>query len=306
VHAAVFGEAFGPGVVVEGRPAPPPGGAPDVAATPVSPEYFQVFRIPLLRGRAFTAADRSGTSLVLIVNQAFAGEFFPGQNAIGKHVRFGSVRLSPWREIVGIAGNTRNQALERPDVPRIYVPYPQMPDSLLLVLRSGLPPASLAADSKRLVQGIDPDQPIADVGMMEEIIHGALAEQRTNMLLMGIFAGLALMLASVGIFGVIAYLVSRRSHEIGIRLALGAQRGDVLGLVFVHAMRLTATGIGLGLGGALLGTRVLHTLLYETKPYDPATLTAVAALFVVVAMAAVYWPARQASRLDPVVTLRHE
>jgi ABC-type antimicrobial peptide transport system permease subunit len=164
----------------------------------------------------------------------------------------------------------------------------------------------LTAEAKRVIQAIDPDQPVADIATMEERIRTALAEQRTNMILMGVFAGLALTLAAVGIFGVIAYLVNRRSHEIGIRLALGARRSDVLGLVFGQAIRLTAAGIGFGLGGALLGTRMLRNLLYETKPYDPATMGASAAVFAIIALAAVYWPARQASRLDPVVTLRHE
>jgi putative ABC transport system permease protein len=189
----------------------------------------------------------------------------------------------------------------------MYVPYAQMPEAdMLLILRSALPLAALTTEAKRVIQGLDPDQPVADIATMEERVHTALAEQRTNMVLMGIFAGLALTLAAIGIFGAIAYLVSRRSHEIGIRLALGAQRRDVLGLVFGHAMRLTVAGIGLGLGGALVGTRVLRNLLYQTQAYDPVTLAAVAALFAVVAMGAVYWPARQAARLDPVVTLRHE
>jgi len=305
-QAAVWGAGSLLGVVIEGRPAPPPGGAPDVAATPVSPEYFPVFRIPLLRGRSFGAADRSGAPLVLIVNQAFADEFFPGQDALGQHVRFGSVRQSPWREIVGIAGNVRRQALEKPDVPHLYVPYPQMPDSLSLVLRSNLAPAALATDARRVVQGIDPDQPVADVATMESIIHEALGGQRASMILMGALAGLALTLAAVGIFGVIAYLVSRRAHEIGIRLALGARPADVCKLVLGHAMILTTAGIGAGLGGALVATRALRNLLHGTQANDPVALAAAVALFFAVAIAACYVPVRRASRLDPAVTLHHE
>jgi putative ABC transport system permease protein len=303
----LIGSREGIGTVVDGRPLPPIGGAPTISTTTVSPDYFQTLRIPLLRGRMFTGADRSGAPLVLIVNQAFADQFFPGEEALGKRLRFSGVRPGPPREIVGIVGNVRQQGLQKAGLPNMYVPFGQMADpEALLILRSSLPPAGLTAEAKRVIQGIDPDQPVADIATMEERVHTALAEQRTNMILMGIFAGLALTLAGVGIFGVIAYLVSRRSHEIGIRLALGAQQSDVLGLVFRQAIKLTAVGIGVGLGGALLGTRMLRNLLYETKPYDPATMAAAAALFAIIALAAVYWPARQASRLDPVVTLRHE
>ena len=303
----LIGSRDGIGTVVDGRPLPPIGGAPTISTTSVSPDYFRTLRIPLLRGRTFTGADRFGSPLVLMVNQAFAEQFFPGEDALGKRLRFSGVRPGPPREIVGIVANVRQQGLQKGDLANMYVPFGQMPGpEALLILRSRLAAAGLTAEAKRVIQAIDPDQPVADIATMEERIRTALAEQRTNMILMGVFAGLALTLAAVGIFGVIAYLVNRRSHEIGIRLALGARRSDVLGLVFGQAIRLTAAGIGFGLGGALLGTRMLRNLLYETKPYDPATMGASAALFAIIALAAVYWPARQASRLDPVVTLRHE
>lgn len=303
----LLGSSAALGTVVDGRPLPPIGGAPTIPLAPVSPDYFRTLRMPVLRGRAFTEADRCCDSRVIIVNQAFADTFFPGEEALGKYLRFSGVHPGPRHEIVGIVANMRPQGLSQGDSPYMYVPYEQMPEGeMLLILRSALSPAALTAEVRRVIQGIDPDQPVADIATMEERIYSALAEQRTNMILMGIFAGLALSLAAIGIFGVIAYLVSRRSHEIGIRLALGAQRWDVLGLVFGHAMRLTVAGIGLGLGGALVGTRVLRNLLYQTRAYDPVTLAAVAALFALVAMGSVYGPARQAARLDPAVTLRHE
>ncbi|MBV9745708.1 MAG: ABC transporter permease [Acidobacteriia bacterium] len=303
----LVGSSAGVGTVVDGRPLPPIGGAPTVALAPVSPDYFRTLRMPVLRGRVFTEADRCCDSRIIVINQAFADTFFPGEDALGKYLRFSGVHPGPRHEIVGIVASTRPHGLSEVDSPYMYVPYGQMPEAdMLLILRSALPPAPLTAEAKHVIQSLDPDQPVADIATMEERIHTALAEQRTNMVLMGIFAGLALTLAAIGIFGVIAYLVSRRSHEIGIRLALGAQRADILGLVYGQAMRLTVAGIGLGLGGALVGTRVLRNLLYQTQAYDPVTLAAVAALFAVVAMGAVYWPARQAARLDPVVTLRHE
>jgi putative ABC transport system permease protein len=303
----LIGSPGGTGVVVDGRPLPPIGGAPTIAITPVSPEYFETLRIPLMRGRAFSPADRYGAPLVLIVNEAFAKEFFPGEEVLGSRLRFSGVRPGPPREIVGVVGNVRQEGLQKADLPVIYAPFLQIPNSeMLLILRSGLPGEALTAEARRIIQRLDPDQPVADVASMDERINGALGAQRANMILMAIFAGLALSLAASGIFGVVAYLVTRRSHEMGIRLALGAQPADVLKLVFQQGMRWAVAGISLGIVGALLGTRAIRNLLYETSAHDPLTLVIVSGIFGLIAMAACYLPARQASRIDPVITLRQE
>ncbi len=303
----LIGSPGGTGVVVDGRPLPPIGGAPVIPTTPVSPDYFHTLRIPLVRGRAFTPSDRYGTPLVLIVNEAFASEFFPGEEVLGRRLRFSGVRPGPPREIVGVVGNVRQEGLQKADVPIMYAPFLQIPNSeMLLILRSGLPPEALTADARRIIQRLDPDQPVADVASMDERINGALGAQRANVILMAIFAGLALSLATSGIFGVVAYLVTRRSHEMGIRLALGAQPADVLKLVFQQGMRWAIAGIGLGIAGALLGARSIRNLLYETSAHDPLTLVIVSGIFGFIATAACYLPARHASRIDPVITLRQE
>jgi len=295
------------GTWVEGRPAPPPGGRPSIPLAGVSLDYFETLRIPLRRGRAFSEADREGSPLVVIVNQAFADQFFPGEDALGKNITFGP--SNDLNQIVGIVGNVRQEGLRIAASPSIYIPYRQAqfqePDTLL-ILRSSLPRASLSTAATGAIRAIDPDVPVYDVATMHERLSEALSTQRADMTLMGVFAALALLLAAIGIFGLIAYMVNRRSLEIGIRMALGAQHRDVLKMVLGHGMILALAGIVIGLGGALAATRALRTLLFEISPGDPWTLAASAILFAVVATAACYIPARRAVRVDPMTTLRHD
>jgi putative ABC transport system permease protein len=295
------------GTWFEGRAAPPPGGRPSISLAGVSSGYFQALRIPLRQGRAFNDADGEDTSRVVIVNQAFADQFFPGQDAIGKNITFAAG--NDLNEIVGIAGNVRQQGLRTEASPTMYVPYrqSQFPETeMLLILRSGLPPAGLSAAAVSAVRSIDPDVPVYDVATMRDRLAEALSTQRANTALMGVFAAVALLLAAIGIFGVIAYMVSRRSLEIGIRMALGAQHQDVMKMVLGHGMILALRGITIGLIGALAATRALRSLLFETSPSDPWTLTAAAGLFAGVAAAACYIPARRAVSVDPMTTLRHD
>jgi putative ABC transport system permease protein len=295
------------GTWFEGRPAPPPGGRPSIPVASASSSYFETLGIPLLRGRAFTAADRERSPRVVIINQAFADQFFSSQEALGKNVILGGG--NDLNEIVGISGNVRQQGLRIAASPTIYIPYRQaqfQEPGMLLILRSGLPPSAVAAAATSVIRSIDPDVPVYDVATMQDRLSDALSTQRANMALMGLFAALALLLAAIGIFGVIAYMVSRRSLEIGIRMALGAQHRDVWKIVLGHGMTLALIGIAIGLGGALAATRALRTLLFEISPSDPWTLAAAALLFAAVAAAACYVPARRAIRVDPMTTLRHE
>jgi predicted permease len=291
------------GVAIEGQPPPPPGGRPSIPMTSVSPDYFRALGISLVRGRAITDADRENSPPVVVVNQAFASRFFPGRHAIGERVSLGR---GPSHQIVGIVGNMRQQRLRVLDEPRIYVSYRQFGDpEQMLILKSSTPRA-LAADATKMVHAVDPTVPVDDVATMDERVAESLSSDRTNMLLMGIFAALGLVQAAVGIFSVIAYMVGRRSHEIAIRMALGAQPREAFGPVFRQGMVLTVAGVGVGLVGSIVATRALRQLLYSVTPGDPLTLSAVVALLSMVAMMACYIPARRAARLDPVVTLRHQ
>jgi putative ABC transport system permease protein len=292
------------GTWFEGRSAPPPGGRPSIPIASVSSGYFETLGIPLRRGRAFIDADGESTARVVIVNQAFADQFFPGQDPLGKNITFGAGDL---HQIVAIAGNVRQQGLRAESAPTMYVPYHQFPETeIFLILRSSLARAPLSTAATSVIRAMDPDIPPYDVATMRDRLAEALSTQRANMMLMGLFAALALLLAAIGIFGVIAYMVNRRSLEIGIRMALGAQHNDVLRMVMGHGMILTLAGIAIGLGGALAATRALRTLLFEISPSDPWTLAAAAVLFAGVAAAACYIPARRAVRVDPMTTLRHD
>jgi len=301
----LIGTRSGVGTWFEGRPAPPPGGRPTIPMAGVSSDYFETLRIPLLRGRAFTGADRESSSRVVVINQAFADQFFPGQEPVGKNITQG-VRNDP-KEIVGIVGNVRQAGLRLATEPAIYAPYGQFTEpEAFLILRSSLPRTALSAAASGVIRSLDPDLPAYDVATMQDRLAEALSTQRANMALMGIFAALALLLAAIGIFGVIAYMVNTRSLEIGIRMALGAQRMDVLKMVLGHGMILALAGIAIGLAGALAVTRGMRTLLFEVSPSDPWTLAASAILFAGVAAAACYIPARRAVRVDPMTTLRHD
>jgi putative ABC transport system permease protein len=305
----LIGSSEGVGAVVDDRPAPPPGGAPVVPLTPISPEYFGTVGIPVLRGRLFAGEDREGAPPVVIVNQAFAREFFPGKEAIGNHLKFGSVSRGPWYEIVGIVGNVRQGHLRQADPPNIYVPYRQHPDpngNMLLVLkgaRRGLPSI---LESSKLVYALDPDQPVDDIATMDMRLAGAISTDRANMTLMGIFAAVALALAAIGIFGVIAYFVGQRAHEIGVRMALGAQPADILWMVLRPGAAMTITGIAIGLLSAFVCTRVLRSLLFGISTTDLTTLVVVSTFFLSIAMVACYIPASRAARLDPNEVLRCE
>ena len=292
------------GISFQDRPEPPRGGRPSLPVAFISPDYFRALGIPVLRGRIFTDADREHAPLVAIVNQAFADKYFPGENPLGKRIEFGS-REGRWREIVGIVGNVREQG-RRPVDP--FVLYGPLPDSLeyetFLILKSTVQPQQLAPAAAVAVHSVDPNEPVFDVASMEDRLGDSLSGPRSTMTLMSLFAGLALLLAIVGVFGVTAYLVNRRRHEIGIRMALGATQAQVLRMVLGRGMLLVGTGIVLGIAGSLALTRTLALLVEGLRAGDPATLGVVALVFSLIAATACLIPARWAARVDPAVALR--
>jgi predicted permease len=297
----LIGSGGAAGVSFEGRAQPPVGGRPSLPVSGVSPDYFQTLQVPLLRGRMFTDSDREPA---VIVNRAFAEEFYPGENALGKRIRFGS---SPdWNEIIGIVGNVKQQGRRPADPFMIYAPFREsFEPETYLILKGSLPFSALVASATRAVHDADPNQPVFDVATMEDRLRDSLSAQRANMTLMGVFAALALILATVGIFGVIAYFVNSRLHEIAIRMALGASRTDVTRLVLSHGVKLACAGIATGIGGALILTRTLGSLLEGIRANDAVSYVAASLLFVVVAALACSIPARKASRVDPMAALRH-
>jgi putative ABC transport system permease protein len=236
-----------------------------------------------------------------------ARRFWPGQNPIGR--RFRTSTKFPWRTIVGIVGDVKYDGLGTAAIPEMYFSYRQAlwpQHAMTVVLRTSGDPANLAAAARREVLAIDPDLPIYDVRTMEDLVYRSLAGPHFNMLLLEIFAGFALVLAAVGIYGVIRYSVSQRTHELGLRMAVGAQARDITGLVLREAMIVTSIGLAVGLVAALIGTRVLSTLLFGVGPTDPYVFVGVSALLTAVALLASYVPARSAARVDPINALRCE
>lgn len=294
------------GTDIEGQPEMPPGLRPDIPCDTVSTEYFQALGIPLMAGRGFNQQDRTSAAPVAIVNQAFAREFFSRQNPIGKHV---GRRSTPgvWREIIGVVGNVRQLGPSQEESPEIYIPYQQEPNvDVNLVLRTATRPLALVAPVKDAVQAVDPAQPVYDIATMDQRLSESMAPQRFNAFLVGVFALAALGLAGVGIFGVLAYSVARRTSEIGVRMALGASRAQVMRLVVGEGLRLCGLGVLLGLGGSVPLARLLRGVLFGVGPSDPITLTAASAALVLVVVLACYIPARRALSVDPMSALRHE
>ena len=299
---------LGPGsnFAVAGRPAPPPNERPTALLRTASPAYFRAMGVPLLAGREFRASDTLQAPPVVIVSQALARRFWPGQSPLGARLVVDNLR-GRVAEIVGVVGDVKPENLEGDDWPTIYNPYAQEPaPTMTVTVRTGPPPLSLAAAVQREIHRLDPEQPLADLRAMDDVLGGAIAGPRFNAALLGIFASIAFALAAVGVYGVISYDVSRRTNEIGIRAALGARPGDVLKLILGQGARLAAYGIALGLAAAFALTRLMANLLYGIKPTDAWTFAAMSLLLGAVALAASYLPSRRAMALDPVAALRHE
>ncbi|HEV2129635.1 MAG TPA: ABC transporter permease, partial [Longimicrobiaceae bacterium] len=294
---------------IEGREPAQPGEGPVAETRPATPEYFRAMGIPLLRGRGFSEQDRAGAPQVVVISQETARRFFPGEDPIGQRLTLSWTRDSVpvGGEIVGVVGDVRHYGMEREVDPTVYVPHAQTSvNAMSLVVRTSVPPMSLVPAVKREVEALDPNLPLQQVRPLEELVSESVSQPRFYMLLLSIFAGVALLLASIGIFGVISYSVTRRTREIGVRIALGADPKRVVQLVVGGAIGLAALGVGLGLLGALAGTRLLSGLLFGVEPTDPVTFAVVSTLLMGVAVLASYLPARRATRVDPMVALRAE
>jgi len=298
-------------VVIDGRPTPAVGAEPEVQTLSVMGDYFGVMQIPIRGGRDFRAMDREGQPRVAIVNEAFVRQLLPGQNPIGTRIDWTrSNEPHEWMTIIGIASDVKHSGLNQPVDPAVYAPFSQNDEAwrkwMTLVIRTRVPVAGLVKDVKKQVWSLDSQIPVSGIQSMEDLLAVSIAQQRFNMLLLGIFAALAVALAGVGIYGMVAYRVNQRTHEIGVYIALGAQHRDVLQLVMKDGVKLGLLGIVLGLAGAIALTRVMVSLLFEVKPTDPATLIGVALLLAAVAMLACYIPARRALSIHPMTALRCE
>jgi predicted permease len=272
-----------------------------------SPEFFRSLGIPLLAGRDFTDQDGREKELVIIVNQALARRHFQGQSAVGQRISLNNEVAT----IIGVVGDVRQAGLDREPLAEIHLPYNhfrfgQWIDDVTLVVKTHVAPTSVTAALRDTVRSVDADQPLYQVLTMEEVIGGSVAARRLNLMLLGTFALIALVLATAGLYGVISYLVAQRTREIGIRVALGARTRDVVWLVMRQGGRLTAVGIAVGIAGALGLSRIMESLLYGVSPRDPLTLGALAALLGGVALMATWLPARRAARVDPVIAIKSE
>ncbi|HEX8139230.1 MAG TPA: ABC transporter permease [Pyrinomonadaceae bacterium] len=283
---------------------------PGVNYRSVSPDYFRAVNVPVLKGRSFDERDREKSPLVVIVNEALARRDFPGEEPIGKRLNFGATDKDGqpvWFEIVGVVADVRSLELNSEPTPEIYTSYLQDPfASMSYVVRSQVEPQSLVSAVREAVRQVDKSQPVAEVREMEQIVSQAAAGPRFNSLLLGLFASLAVVLAAAGIYGVMSYAVTQRTHEIGVRMALGAQTSDVLRLIVGQGMRLTLVGLALGLVCAFALTRVMVTLLYGVTATDLSTFAGGTLLLVIVALVACYLPARRAIKVDPMIALRYE
>lgn len=277
-----------------------------VSVTAISPGYFHLMGVRLLSGRTFGEADLADSQGVVVLNQRLARMIFGDRNPLRQHISFGPPP-APWSEVVGIVADMREDTLEREPAPELFVPYTQHPSFVMsFLLRTNSNPEMLAAAVRSAVVSIEKNQPVSEILAMDEVVANAVAPRRFRALLLGLFAALALLLALIGIYGVIAYYCSQRTSEFGIRVALGAGRGDILKLILRQGFVITATGVGVGVIGAFGLTRFLSSLLYDVKPTDPFTFVVVSVVLVIVAVLASYIPARRATRVDPMVALRYE
>jgi len=308
-NAAPYGDAMQVGFNIEGHTATISDQGLQAGFQIVSADYFRVLGMQLLKGRGFSNTDVEGRPGVAIVNQSFARQFFPNEDPIGKriHIAWGGDPPPPqWEQIVGIVRDVRDVALSGEPWPEMYVSYFQFYGGTNLLVRTESNPTRSAATIRDQIWAVDKDQPVADTTTLDKAISASVAEDRFRTVLLSAFAGLALLLAIVGVYGVVTFTVNQRTHEIGIRMALGAEKSDVLKLVVGQGFRLTLIGVTIGIAGALGLTRFLSSLLYEVKPTDPLTFFVVFLILTGVALLASYIPARRATKVDPMAALRCE
>jgi len=307
------GMAFDISFEVLGRPPVPPQDQPSMQIRVATPSYFSTIGIPVKRGRAFTEADRANSKQVVLITESAARQYFPNEDPIGKSIRLGwgkrvkGQRLRGGGEIVGIVGDVKEEGLASADAPQLYMSMRQWPvQSMAVVVRTATSPMSLADAVREQVREVDPALPVSRMRPLDEIVSRSISQPRFYLMVLTVFAAVALVLAAVGIFGVLSYAVAQRTREIGIRMALGAQERSVLRMVVGQAMLLALGGIAVGAVLALVLSRGMTTMLFSVTATDPATFVSVAGILGVVALVASYIPARRATRVDPIVALRSE
>ena len=297
------------GFRVEGRPITTPDKWPMVNYRNVSPNYFRAMSIPVVQGRAYTDRDDSNAPLVMIINQQTAREIFPGEDPVGKRITFGNVDNGQprWFEIVGVVANVRSLELREEAQSEIY--FSSLQDywpAMSLVVRSSVEPSSLSGAIRQVINEVDKSVPVSQVKTMDHVVSESITQPRFNLFLLGLFSTVAMLLSTAGIYGVTAYTVSQRTHELGIRLALGAQVGDVLKMILGQGMAVIGVGLVLGLGAAFGLMRLLRSLLFGVGENDPLTFMAITLVLLTVALIACYIPARRATKVDPLEALRAE
>jgi putative ABC transport system permease protein len=316
------GDGWGKFLTIQGREASSLDQVPLVRFALVSPEYFDTLGINIRQGRAFASHDTGTSQQVAIINETLARRYFPNEDPVGKTIWMGAPEhlfpseqtpqfRFPRRVIVGVVSDVKGSSLNLPTSQQVYAPLTQhrlegWSNRLMLAVRTSTPPAALAGAIREQVQALDPDQAVTNVRTMNELLERTLSEAKFALLLFGLFAGLAMILAAIGIYGVMTTTVTQRTHEIGLRMALGAQKRDVLRLVIRQAMVLVVIGIAAGLIAAAALTRLMASLLFDVSATDPTTFVVIALILTVVAFVASYVPAWRATKVDPLVALRYE
>ena len=297
--------------LIDGRPRPSQGAEPEAATNLISPGYFHTMQIPVLAGRIFTNADREGSIPVAIVNASMAQQFFAGENPVGKQIRYAREKIPHWMTIVGVVADTKDIGLDQDEGPAIYTPVLQKQEqwrrySFLVIRTRNGNPMAFAGAMKQAVWDLNAQVPVTPISPLSKMLAQSLSPRRINALLLGTFAAAALLLAVVGLYGVISYAVAQRTREIGVRMALGARREDVIQMVFREGLRLAFFGVVLGMAGALAGGKMISTLLFGVQPFDITSFFAGAVLLGATAVLATLIPARRAASVDPVKALRYE
>jgi putative ABC transport system permease protein len=299
------------GFYPEGLKAPIPGMAYDANHRQVSTNYLKAMNVPLRQGRYFETRDNAQSVPVAIVNETMARQYWPGENVLGRRFKLGdSEDDTPWMEIVGVVADVRQMGLDEPVKAEMYLPYQQIDNIWYiprdLAIRTNGDPSNLVGSVRQIIREVDPDQPVSNVATMAELLGTEASQRRMGMIMLAGFAALALLLASLGIYGVLAYFVTQHTNEIGVRQALGATPRNILFLVLRKGMGLTLIGVVIGMAAAFALTRLMSSLLFGVTAADPLTFASVPLLLVMVALLACYIPARRATKVDPLVALRYE